>query len=105
MTTKARRKTRKTSPKLRAKRAVAAPQKPANSAILIRPPAPMSKQGQLIALLEREQGATIAEAADALHWQAHSVRGVMSGVLKKKLQLKIQKLPSDGSGTRYRLVD
>jgi hypothetical protein len=65
----------------------------------------MSKQGQLIALLEREQGATIAEAADALHWQAHSVRGVMSGVFKKKLQLKIQKLPSDGSGTRYRLVD
>jgi len=43
-----------------------------------------SKIDQLIALLQRQKGATVAQLAEALGWQQHSVRGAMSGALKKR---------------------
>ena len=49
-----------------------------------------TKQSQLIALLERKRGATLDELMHATGWQAHSVRGVMSGVLRKRLGLNVQ---------------
>ena len=48
-----------------------------------------SKQAMMIKLLKRPGGATIDEMAKATGWQRHSVRGVMSGVLKKRLELSI----------------
>jgi hypothetical protein len=48
-----------------------------------------SKQSEMIKLLKRPSGATIDEMAKATSWQRHSVRGVMSGVLKKRLELSI----------------
>jgi hypothetical protein len=48
-----------------------------------------TKQAQLVALLRRSQGATIQEIATATGWQSHSVRGVISGALKKRLGLTI----------------
>ena len=48
-----------------------------------------SKQAKLIALLRRPEGATLAQLVRALGWQAHTVRGAMSGALKKKLGLTI----------------
>ncbi|HUN55790.1 MAG TPA: DUF3489 domain-containing protein [Smithella sp.] len=48
-----------------------------------------SKQSMLIKLLKRPCGAKIDEMAKATGWQRHSVRGVMSGVLKKRLGLSI----------------
>ena len=48
-----------------------------------------TKQAQLVALMRRPQGATIDEIATATGWQNHSVRGVMSGALKKRLGLTI----------------
>jgi len=42
------------------------------------------KGDQVISLLSRASGATIAEMMDATDWQAHSVRGFMAGALKKK---------------------
>lgn len=62
-----------------------------------------SKQAVLIALLQRSKGTTIDEMAEATGWQRHSVHGVMSGTLKKKLGLTI----SSDSGTQgriYRIV-
>jgi hypothetical protein len=44
-----------------------------------------SKQAQLISLLRRPEGASIDELTQATGWQPHSVRGVVSGVLRKKL--------------------
>jgi hypothetical protein len=63
----------------------------------------VSKQAVLIALLQRSKGTTIDEMAEATGWQRHSVHGVMSGTLKKKLGLTI----SSDSGTQgriYRIV-
>jgi hypothetical protein len=48
-----------------------------------------SKQATLIKLLERSGGASIDEMAEAIGWQLHSIRGMMSGVLKKRLGLSI----------------
>jgi hypothetical protein len=48
-----------------------------------------TKQAQLVALLRRPQGATIHEIATATGWQNHSVRGAISGALKKRLGLTI----------------
>ncbi len=49
-----------------------------------------TKQSLLIALLESKRGATLGELTKATGWQAHSVRGVMSGVLRKRLGLNVQ---------------
>ncbi len=44
-----------------------------------------TKQALLIDLLKRKKGATIDDAVKATGWQPHSVRGAISGALKKKL--------------------
>ena len=44
-----------------------------------------SKQDAVIAMLRRPEGATVDEVASATGWQRHTVRGVFSGTLKKKL--------------------
>jgi hypothetical protein len=42
-----------------------------------------TKQGMLLALLQRPDGATIAELAAAAGWQEHSVRGFLAGHIRK----------------------
>lgn len=66
---------------------------------------PNTKQASLIALLRRKRGATIAELSDATGWQAHSVRGAISGTLKKKLGLIVASEAVDGRGRVYRIVE
>ena len=48
-----------------------------------------SKQDEVITMLRRPEGATVDEVANATGWQRHTVRGVFSGTLKKKLGLTI----------------
>lgn len=62
-----------------------------------------TKQAQLIALLEAPEGATIAEIVTAIGWQSHTVRGAMSGALKKKLGLTITSEKVEGRGRVYHL--
>lgn len=62
-----------------------------------------SKQAKLIALLRRSEGATLAQLVKALGWQAHTVRGAMSGALKRKLGLSIVSEKSDGARV-YRIA-
>ena len=63
-----------------------------------------TKLARLIDMLRRERGATVGEAVAALGWQAHSVRGAISGALKKKRGLTIQSEMHDGRGRIYRIV-
>ena len=62
-----------------------------------------TKQAQIIAMLQRPEGATIAEIVAATAWQAHSARGVISGVLKKKLGFVVDTTKEDGRGSVYRI--
>ena len=48
-----------------------------------------TKQAQLIAMLRRKEGATIAQIVEATGWQPHTVRGAFAGALKKKLGLTV----------------
>ena len=65
---------------------------------------PTSKLGQLQAMLKRPEGATIAQLSKALDWQAHSIRGAMSGSLKKKQGLKIAATKDEGQDRVYRIA-
>lgn len=51
--------------------------------------APKTKLGRLEGMLRRAEGATIGQIAKALDWQMHSVRGAISGSLKKKRGLTV----------------
>jgi Protein of unknown function (DUF3489) len=61
-----------------------------------------TKQSVLIELLSRRDGATIAEAMKATGWQPHSVRGAISGTLKRKLGLAVTSDKIEGRGRVYR---
>ncbi len=71
------------------------------------PPAvrPGTKQALLIDLLKRKKGATIEEIVEATGWQAHSVRGAISGALKKKLGLAVTSEKVQARGRVYRIVE
>ncbi len=63
-----------------------------------------TKQTLLITLLQRRSGATIDEIAEATGWQAHSVRGAISGAPKKKLGLAVTSEKVAGRGRIYRIA-
>lgn len=59
---------------------------------------------RIVALMRNEEGASAADLAAAVGWQVHSVRGFISGTLKKRVDVEV--LTSKGEGaTRYRVVD
>jgi len=62
-----------------------------------------TKQAQIIAMLQRPEGATVAEMVAATGWLAHTVRGCISGALKKKLGLPIAAEKVEGRGMVYKL--
>ncbi|TKW63460.1 MAG: DUF3489 domain-containing protein [Paracoccus denitrificans] len=64
---------------------------------------PGTKQAQLIAMLQAPEGASIAEIAEATGWQHHSIRGAISGSLKKKLGLEVTSYKIATRGRVYSL--
>ncbi len=63
-----------------------------------------TKQAKIIAMIQRPEGASIAEIVAATGWLAHTVRGSISGALKKKLALPITTEKLEGRGTVYRIA-
>jgi hypothetical protein len=59
-----------------------------------------SKTAKILELLKRSGGATLKELMKATGWQAHSVRGFISGTLGKKMGLTVASVKeSDGERT------
>ncbi len=69
------------------------------------PPAvrPGTKQAILIEMLSQPKGATLADLVTATGWQKHSVRGAISGTLKKKLGLAVTSAVVEARGRVYRI--
>jgi len=62
-----------------------------------------TKQAQVLALLKRSGGATLQHLMRATGWQAHSVRGFISGALGKRLRLKIESFKTARGERAYRI--
>ncbi len=62
---------------------------------------PTTKIETLIHLIKRSRGATISELQKATGWQAHSVRGAISGTLRKKLGLSVTVDQTEKRGRFY----
>ena len=73
---------------------------PASSATMT----PRGKIGLLVALLRQTDGTTIDAMMHATGWQAHSVRGALSGSVKKALGLNLLS-EKTGAGRVYRIAD
>ncbi len=67
-------------------------------------PAKPTKTATILKLLRRPKGASIAELQKATGWQPHSVRGAISGTLKKKLGLVVTSEKTEGRGLIYRVA-
>jgi hypothetical protein len=63
-----------------------------------------TKQAALIAMLQRPEGATIAEIVAVTKWQSHTIRGAFAGALKKRLGLEVTSVKVEGRGRVYRIV-
>lgn len=62
-----------------------------------------SKKAIVLELLRRPEGATLADLQAATSWQAHSVRGFLSGALSKKTGLTVESIKTPDGARSYRL--
>ena len=60
-----------------------------------------SKKAAIVALLRRQGGATLEDLMSATSWQAHSVRGFISGTLGKKMGLAVVSAKREDGGRVY----
>jgi hypothetical protein len=63
-----------------------------------------SKGAKILELIGRSKGATLAEIMTATDWQAHSIRGFISGVVGKKMALEVESRKNDAGERAYRIV-
>ena len=74
------------------------------NAAAIKPQSRVTKQDRVLTLLRQSQGVSILEIMEATGWQAHSVRGFLSGTVKKKLSLPLVTDKAPGSERRYHVA-
>jgi hypothetical protein len=61
-----------------------------------------SKTAQVVAMLQRKNGATLVEIMEKMGWQRHTVRGFMAGAMKKA-GYAVESFKPEGSERTYRL--
>lgn len=69
------------------------------------PSQPQTRSKLILKLLRRKKGASLAELQDATGWQAHSIRGFLSGTVRKRLELPLKTIQSEKGDRRYLLVE
>jgi hypothetical protein len=67
-----------------------------------RPPREFSKKAIVLELIRRNGGASLQEIRTATDWQAHSVRGFISGALNKKMGLAVESFKRENGERAYR---
>jgi len=60
-----------------------------------------TKQEAVLGLLRRKNGVSLEHIMETTGWQAHSVRGFLSGTVKKKLGLKLSSKQNDAGIRKY----
>jgi Protein of unknown function (DUF3489) len=61
-----------------------------------------SKTAQVVAMLQRENGATLAEIMERMGWQRHTVRGFMAGAMKRA-GYTVESFKPEGGERTYRI--
>jgi hypothetical protein len=61
-----------------------------------------SKTAQVVAMLQRKNGATLAEIMEKMGWQRHTVRGFMAGAMKKA-GYTVESFKPEGGDRTYRI--
>lgn len=64
-----------------------------------------TKSEKMVKLLRRRSSASIAELQNATGWQAHSVRGFISGSVRKRMKLHVTSEKRNGADLRYIIID
>lgn len=64
---------------------------------------PKTKKQICIDMLRRPKGASLKDLQKATGWQAHSVRGFLSGTVKKMEDVRLISEINDGGERRYRI--
>ena len=62
-----------------------------------------SKKAEVLDLMRRKQGATLAEIMEQTGWQPHTVRGFVSGTLNKKMGLEVESFRNADKERAYRI--
>ena len=62
-----------------------------------------SKKSAVLDLLRRKEGATAAEIAKVTKWQAHSIRGFISGTISKKMKLAVESVRNEQGERVYKV--
>ena len=76
-------------PKVTSKRAASQKKDVPKDQTVAKGKAAVPKQTKVLEMISRAKGATLAELMQATGWQAHSIRGFISGTLGKKLGLSV----------------
>ena len=64
-----------------------------------------SKKAIILDLLRREDGATLKDIMAGTDWQAHSVRGFISGSITKKMGLKVESSKNTAGERMYKIIE
>lgn len=67
--------------------------------------APPTKSELIVKLLRSKRGASIEEMQKATSWQAHSIRGFISGTVKRRMGLSLGGERDKNGIRRYRIIE